>query len=375
MKKTICLNMIVKNESSVIRRCLDSIKHLIDYWIIVDTGSTDGTQKIIKEHLKDIPGELHEHPWVNFGHNRNEALKLTKGKADYALFIDADDILVFSEEFCLPDLEDDAYLIVQKESYKSTFREHSTFFLIRTDLDYHWKGVLHEGLFTKTERKMVLLKGVYNKYINDGSRSKDPKKIEKDIKVLKKGIRDEPNNPRYRFYLARTYWSIKDYRSCLKYFQQRVSMKGDAQEVYYCLLFIPLCQQRLNFPHEIFINNYCLAHSYRPSRAEAMYELARYFVDAKNYILGYFCAKTALSVPMTSDHLFVESWVYDWGALLYACLTSFYLGYEEEANDMYQKLLAKTTIPPEIRESFKIDQWKEIFKSDNNLHHQDLMVS
>ncbi|MCC6127879.1 MAG: glycosyl transferase family 2, partial [Chlamydiae bacterium] len=58
--KTICLNMIVKNESAVIRRSLGSIKHKIDYWVIVDTGSSDDTKEIICEYLKDIPGELHE---------------------------------------------------------------------------------------------------------------------------------------------------------------------------------------------------------------------------------------------------------------------------------------------------------------------------
>src|SRR5579872_2737177 len=88
-KPTVCLNMIVKDESEVIERSLSSIKHLIDYWVIVDTGSTDGTQTIIKKFLKGIPGELHERKWVDFAQNRNEALDLAKNKGDYLLFIDA----------------------------------------------------------------------------------------------------------------------------------------------------------------------------------------------------------------------------------------------------------------------------------------------
>src|SRR5690349_12653781 len=180
MKKTVCLNMIVKNESSIIKRCLESVKRLIDYWVIVDTGSTDGTQEIINEFLKDIPGELHERPWVDFGYNRNEALNLTIGKANYALFIDADDILVYSNEFCFPKLEDDAYFIIQREFYEHTFTDHFNFFLIKTGLDYYWKGAIHESLFSETNKTIKLLKGIYIKYINDGSRSKDHKKIEKD---------------------------------------------------------------------------------------------------------------------------------------------------------------------------------------------------
>ena len=50
---TICLTMIVKNESQVIRRCIDSVKDYISYWVIVDTGSTDGTQDLIKEIMAE----------------------------------------------------------------------------------------------------------------------------------------------------------------------------------------------------------------------------------------------------------------------------------------------------------------------------------
>ena len=89
----LCLNMIVKNEALVIRRCLDSVRPIIDHWVIVDTGSTDGTQDIIREHLRDLPGELHERPWRNFAHNRSEALELARGRSDYTLIIDADDTL------------------------------------------------------------------------------------------------------------------------------------------------------------------------------------------------------------------------------------------------------------------------------------------
>ena len=54
--------MIVKDEASVIPRCLASVRKLIDYWIIVDTGSTDGTPEVVRKVMHEIPGELHQRP-------------------------------------------------------------------------------------------------------------------------------------------------------------------------------------------------------------------------------------------------------------------------------------------------------------------------
>src|SRR5262245_49038382 len=99
MMKSICLVMIVRNESAVVRRCLDSVKGVISHWVICDTGSTDDTAIIIEETLKGIPGTLYRTPWVDFGHNRSLALQLARGKADYHLLIDADMVVNVRREF------------------------------------------------------------------------------------------------------------------------------------------------------------------------------------------------------------------------------------------------------------------------------------
>ncbi len=101
--------MIVKNEASVIRRCLDSVLPIINRWVIVDTGSTDGTQDIIRAHLKNLPGELHERPWRDFAFNRSEALALARRQADYTFIIDADDALEIASGFQMPPLSAGSY--------------------------------------------------------------------------------------------------------------------------------------------------------------------------------------------------------------------------------------------------------------------------
>jgi glycosyltransferase involved in cell wall biosynthesis len=73
----ICFGAIIKNESKIIRRLFESIKEFIDYWVIIDTGSTDSTLEILESFKKEIPGEIHQSEWINFETNRNELLEKT----------------------------------------------------------------------------------------------------------------------------------------------------------------------------------------------------------------------------------------------------------------------------------------------------------
>jgi glycosyltransferase involved in cell wall biosynthesis len=72
--------MIVKDEENVIERALRSVLRTVDTWCIVDTGSTDKTKEIIQKVADELGkvGHLYDRKWVNFGHNRSEALTLAK---------------------------------------------------------------------------------------------------------------------------------------------------------------------------------------------------------------------------------------------------------------------------------------------------------
>ena len=96
MEKTICLNMIVKNEEKIIIRMLNSVITLIDTFCIIDTGSTDSTIEKIMEFFKErnIKGKLGFLNFQNFEETRNKAMKMAEGMSDYLLLLDAD--MVFS---------------------------------------------------------------------------------------------------------------------------------------------------------------------------------------------------------------------------------------------------------------------------------------
>jgi len=91
-KPTICLNMIVKNESKIIERMLQSVLPIIDTYCICDTGSTDNTEEVINNFFNrhNITGKIVKEPFINFCHNRTFALKSCLGMSDYVLLMDAD---------------------------------------------------------------------------------------------------------------------------------------------------------------------------------------------------------------------------------------------------------------------------------------------
>jgi len=337
MGKTVCLNMIVRDESPVIRRCLASLKHLIDYWVIVDTGSSDGTQTIIRDFLNEIPGVLYERPWVNFGHNRNEALNLAKDKGDYLLFIDADEFLVFENDFTFPELTADVYFVLTRADLESFYRQ----LFVSTQIDWLWNGALHETLSSSQIKNGMVLLGITNVVTHEGHRSQDPNKYLKDSLLLEEMLADDPTNERILFYLAITYADAQNYELALKTFEKRAAMGGDPEQKFYSLLSIALLQDAMNLGSELFMRSYDQAFQFRPTRAEPLYYMARYYMSIQAYLLGYLLSQHALTIPRPCDQGNVKISIYDYELLVQFAEASFALGRIEEACNTYQQLIWK----------------------------------
>lgn len=346
-KKTICLNMIVKNESKAIQRCLESVKPFIDYWVIVDTGSTDGTQQLIQSCLQKIPGKLYQSPWVNFEHNRNEALSLARGKSNYILFLDADEHLIVSDPFTQTILKDDCYLVPVHQG-NNIFYER--ILLIKDHLPWKWEGVLHETLCCLENHRRSTLQGVLNQSITaDGGRSKDPLKYHQDAAILEEALKKDPSNSRYVFYLAQSYANAGQTELALKNYQKRATMGGWDQEVFWSLYTAAKLQYLLGHSKEDVARNLWSAFELRPSRAEPLLYLADLYTQQENHALAYLILKQALSIPLPHDGVFVDHSIYQWKLGLAFIQAAHRIRKYDEALHMIHQLLASPAVPSSIQ--------------------------
>lgn len=224
-KLNICLNMIVKNEAHVILRCLESVKPHIHSWCIVDTGSTDGTQELILEALKGIPGRLHERAWVDFGTNRNQAFELAREEAPtHLMFIDADETLEGPIE--TPMLAGDGYFINVHHAGQIGRR----FWIVREDYPGRWVGTIHEDL--ESAGLLQLEERAYIQSHADGARSLDHKKRdESDIDLLFDRLAKDSTDARAWFYLGEIYFRTGRLAEAREAYESHKAIGTDEAEV------------------------------------------------------------------------------------------------------------------------------------------------
>lgn len=349
--------MIVKNESHIIKECLNSIYKLIDYWVIVDTGSTDGTQDLIREFFKEkgIPGELHERPWLNFGHNRTEAVQLCDGKADYAFMIDADDYI--EGDFKYPvDMSADGYALKMGRPEFSWWRTQ----IFKTGMGWKYEGVLHEYATcpNKPDLKIAKLEGKYYVVARTlGARNVGITAVEKyskDAQLLEEALKTEPNNSRYQFYLGQSYFDSQQWEKSIEAYLKRAQMGGWGEEVFYSLFRVAVAKAMLNKPWEEIQQAFLDCYNSRPIRAEPLYHIARIYRNNNKPALAYLFAKMAADIPYpANDILFIVDEIYGFGCLDELGASAFYAGFPYEGFRAVDKLLKENRVPPQHLERVK----------------------
>jgi tetratricopeptide (TPR) repeat protein len=322
-RSTVCLNMIVKNESHIIEKTLNNIvsKIKIDYWVISDTGSTDNTKELIIQFFKTtgIPGELVQHPWSNFGYNRTKALEYAFNKTDYLFIFDADDEIIGDLKFPVS---------LERDKYFLTFGTDFSYvrpLLVNNRKRWIFEGVLHEYLTNAIgetcEAGGPTITGNYYLQSNRlGSRSNDPDKYSKDAEILRKAFDEEIERNyglacRYAFYCANSYKDAGPRYSndAIYWYKKTVSLNGWIQEKWNSYFQLGLINRALgNIPEAIFF--WLEAYNCLPDRIENLYEITKYYREVGQMGLAYEFYKIAKDVLQKkvdwTTHLFVFNDVY-----------------------------------------------------------------
>ena len=308
---TLCLNMIVKNESKIITRLFDSVVSTIDCYCICDTGSTDNTIELITEYFskKNIPGKVVSEPFKNFCHNRNFAMQACAGMSDFILLMDADMILE-AKKFDKQMLNAcDSFNILQGND--SFYYQNTR--IVRNNGLYKYIGVTHEYISTPPGNRV----GGFDKHIlfirdfGDGGSKHD--KFERDIRLLLDGIKEEPKNERYFFYLANSYHDSGQFEEAINIYKKRIEFGGWIEEVWYSHYRIGLCYKNMGKMTDA-IHYWLEGYNVYPDRLEGLYEIIHHYRMTSKHNLGSMIYKEASRILAAkkdrNSYLFLHNDVY-----------------------------------------------------------------
>ncbi|MGH6689198.1 MAG: glycosyltransferase, partial [Gammaproteobacteria bacterium] len=310
----ISLCMIVRNERVVIERCLDAARPLVDALSICDTGSDDGTPRIIADWLAThaIAGRVHQHRWRDFGHNRTRSIEAAQGMLrdlgwdlarTYLLFLDADMVLEVGPGFGRGQLTADVYRVVQRNGRLV----YPNVRLARASLAGRFVGATHEYFAAPSGVSEETLTTLSIDDRDDGGFKAD--KLERDVRLLGTELEREPGNARAMFYLAQSYRSLGDFPRALFWYRRRIAAGGWAEEIWYShyatgLMYLSTGETAAA------VGALHAAIRLDPGRAEPYFALAERFRSGERHLLAAGYAMRGLErcglTPPPGRSLFVE---------------------------------------------------------------------
>jgi glycosyltransferase involved in cell wall biosynthesis len=344
------LSMIVKNEAPNIERCLASVAPFINYYVICDTGSTDNTKEIIKKFFdsKNIPGEILDHEWSDFGTNRSKALEACLGKTKWAMMIDADDFITGTIPVDTFNDSLDGYVVnIQRGEFR--WLRAQIFNLAKKK--WWYEEPLHEYAVCEQPMNVNKLEGNYAWEVRtEGCRarasSSDVEKYTKDYYILKSYLDKDPNQPRKQFYAAQSAFDARMYEVAEKEYLARIALGAWHEEVFFSWMRVGMCREFQGKPVEQIADAFMMAFETAPNRVEPLYHLSCIYRKYNRPRNAFLVASLGLSMPIPeNDILFVDRANYTWGIFDEIGTTAFYAGRPQIGLAACEKLLKESYLP------------------------------
>jgi tetratricopeptide (TPR) repeat protein len=358
------LVMIVKNEARRISEVLTSYRPYIDAWTILDTGSTDGTQDMIRGELAGIPGTLYEEPFVNFATSRNRALEL-HGLATVFSIMPNGDVLEGG-----PALR--SFLEAHRQDHAGAYRvriapgHYYHPLVMRTGAGWHYRWRTHECAMGPNQGPQIPAVTVHR---DRGTRTDAEwrSRWERDVVLLNQDRVDDPNDPRPYFYLGQTHECLGQHALALPFFERRAEMGGYFDEVFEAKFRIGKMKASLGRPWAEIQQAYLEAYAHDPRRAEPLYAISEYWYDKQQHHISRIFATAAAELPKAPTDLFLDEEIYRWKAADRAAISSFYSGHKDEGRFYAEEAVSRRPDDERLRanRAFFAQSMKELFGAED----------
>jgi glycosyltransferase involved in cell wall biosynthesis len=318
-------NCILRNEAAIISRCLDSIIPHVDYGIVVDTGSTDGTPDIVKKAFADAGKtvEVEHTVFRDFAQARNEALAFARASDlpwDYLVLSDADMALQVDDPNWKRQLNGGlAYDVRQVAGTLNYWNRR----ILSRNATGDYKCPTHEFLDVPTAGN---LDGIWFQDFADGSNR--PEKFERDINLLEEMLKTETNEgliQRAHFYLGQSYFDKRDWAKAAEHYKIRAGLGGFAEERWNAQLHYAHCLENSG-DRPGFVWEMLRAYELRPHRAETLYDLARYFRERGENHSSLLFSEAGMDPQPHADQLFVNKYAASTGIREDFAICAYYAG-------------------------------------------------
>jgi glycosyltransferase involved in cell wall biosynthesis len=207
---SVCI--IAKNEERNIERCLKSVVNIADEIILIDTGSEDNTVNIAKR----FNCKIHHKKWNdNFSDMRN--ISLSKASEEYILYIDADEELQNPEVLKIVMMNANENHGGFYVSVLSTASDNSRFFsnyqvrLFKNNPNFKFEGAIHEQIINSIKKngyEIAATQIILKHYGYDLEKSDFLIKQNRNLRILLKELKQNPENTFQRINIAKTYFAL-----------------------------------------------------------------------------------------------------------------------------------------------------------------------
>jgi len=328
------LVVMAKNENLTIIRLLESAKGHVQSFVICDTGSDDGTIETvnafgdqIRETDKDFPFILVRHKWKDdFAYNRNLCLKIARKKVpkmEYILTIDADETMQVNDPNWRHKIQYDHNLIIYEGN-----NHHPLPRLISTRYDFKYVCVIHEVINYLPDTTTGTFYGVSIVNHADGQSSGENNRHNRNFRLLDKGLKRGAKDKcytRYVFYMAEALYERGEWTNAATWHKKRVTLGGHKEEIYHSIYKLGMAMKQLGGLPLNISGIFLQAWESRPWRAEALYSLAEFHKNSRNYHNCKLFAEKAIMPFPRSDQLFVKRSIYAWEAYDMAGYCSYFI--------------------------------------------------